>query len=190
MICSECNIRSRIGTKALVCLVAISVAIMVSCKGPSVSTSVSPLVTISTPASIISPLDSPTGGSSDEEPTASPQVVPDPSVAAMTGQIISTPTSQPVANTLVRLAKVFWDEQHKDGAYVLNTANSPTTLTDDNGFFVFENLEPADYVMVIGEMPRDHIVSNSDGSAKVVMTERGKVADVGKIFVAFSTEGP
>lgn len=157
LMCSVCN---RMKTTTLIGLVLVlSIMSLVSCKNPlETGRAVSPL----TP----------------------PIVVPIPSMAAVTGQVVSASTSRPMANTTVRLARVFWNEQHTDGVYVLEGARSPSAITNDGGFFVFANLNPADYVLVVGDVFGDHvIVSNPDGSAKIFTAEENKVTDAGQIFV-------
>lgn len=120
-------------------------------------------------------------------PLVPPTIVPIPSMAAMTGQIVSSST-RPMANTTVRLARVFWNEQHTDGAYVLEGANSPSTITNDDGFFVFASLSPADYVLIVGDVFGDHVVvSKPDGSARVFTVKENEVTDVGRIFVDLPT---
>lgn len=131
-----------------------------------------------------SPLMVPTESGSD----ASDQVGPLLSAPALTGRLVSVSTSRPLANVPVHLARVFWNEEGTDGAYILNTAQSPSAATASDGFFAFEDLDPHDYVLVVGEMPTDNvIVSNPDGSARTFTVERGAVTDIGKIRVDLST---
>ena len=53
------------------------------------------------------------------------------------------------------------------------------------GVFSHENIEPADYVVVVGEVIGIHeIISNSDGSAKIYTAEEGQIIDVGIIRVS------
>lgn len=150
---------------------------LASCKNPLQNTTVSPIVTPSVePGRALSPLVSPT-------------VVPIPLMAAMTGQVVSSSTSRPMANTTVRLARVFWNEQHTDGVYVLEGANSPSAITNDDGFFAFVNLSPADYVLIVGDVFGDHvIVSKPDGSARVFTARENEVTDVGRILVDLPAE--
>jgi hypothetical protein len=87
-------------------------------------------------------------------------------------------------NTTVRLARIFWDEEHKDGAVVLEGARSPATVTDGNGYFVFLDLDPADYALIVGDIAGEHVrVSNPDESARIFTANQGEVTDVGQIFV-------
>ena len=185
------NVCNRAGIAVLICLVlTLPVVNLVSCRKPPPGTLPSPITTPSVElGSAVSPLVVPTEAPADKSPDVSRQVTPMPSMAAMTGQIISTSTSQPMASTVVRLARVFWNEQHTDGAFVLEGARSPATVADDSGFFVFENLNPADYVLVVGEVLGDHvIVSEPDGSARIFTAEEDKVTDVGQIFVDLLAE--
>ncbi|MEM4204409.1 MAG: hypothetical protein QXS54_10115 [Candidatus Methanomethylicaceae archaeon] len=123
-------------------------------------------------------------------PLATPQFLsPLPenvSDATLIGQLISLSQKGPLSNTVVRLARVFWDEEKKEGVYVLEGARSPSCITDENGFFVFLDLEPADYVMVIGDVYGKYmVVSDSDRRARIFTLEKGKITNIGQLQVEF-----
>jgi hypothetical protein len=170
----------RFKTTALA-LFLVLVLVLSSCHHSTLVTSTS---VITTPSVGTQSFDSPIATSTKSPADTYLQVTPLPSVAVMTGQIVSFSTGQPLTSMPVHLAKVFWNEENTDGAYVLNNAQSPSTATDSKGFFVFKNLEPADYVLVVGEIPEGNtIVSNPDGSAKVFVAKKGKITDLGKISI-------
>lgn len=133
-----------------------------------------------------SPLVSPTPVATD----TSDQPTPSLSTPALTGKLISVSTSRPLANTPVHLAEVFWNEDHTDGAFVLNTAQSPAAATNGDGFFSFNELSPADYVLVVGDTPGDNvIVSNTDGTARVYTVQDDKVTNIGQVAVELPAHG-
>lgn len=104
----------------------------------------------------------------------------------LVGRLISISDNAPLGNTVVRLAKVFWNEEHSEGVYVLEGARSPSCITDDKGTFIFAGIGPGDYVMIVGDVYGHHIiVSNVDGSARIFSLEEGNVLDVGQLQVAF-----
>jgi hypothetical protein len=109
-----------------------------------------------------------------------------PSKTAVVGKVNTSFTGKvkPLANTAVRLAKVFWNSDQSDGAYVLEGGTSPSTITNKNGEFVFENIEPADYVVVVGNAEGDfEIISAADGKAKIFKAEPDKILDIGTLDV-------
>ena len=113
--------------------------------------------------------------------------------AAIVGQAVSTLTNPPIplAATIVRLAQVFWNEGHSDGAYVLEGARSPSTISDDNGFFAFANISPGDYVVVIGDVNGQYeIVSDANAKAIIYTVAADSTLDVGTLAAAISTQGP
>ncbi len=126
------------------------------------------------------------------ETTPSPQptpITPNASEAIIIGKVISTQNSnsQPLTNTEVRLAQVFWDADSSRGAFVIEGGSSPTTISDNNGSFVFRNLEPNDYVLVVGDLYGQHVIlSNDDGSAQTFTAVIGEVNDIGNIGVDLS----
>lgn len=118
-------------------------------------------------------------------PTAVPTIVVAENKSAITGYVISMITKKALNDTPVRLARVFWDAERKEGAYVLDGANSPSTLTQIDGRFVIENIDPGDYVIVVGDVfSTSYIVSKPDGKAEVYMAVEGEVLDVDILQVA------
>ena len=135
-----------------------------------------------------------TACSSTTESTTSPavqeamdQIELEPGKAAIVGQVVTNASGEPVLlpDTVVRLAKVFWNEENSDGAFVLEGGSSPSDITDEKGVFTHINIDPADYVVVVGEVIGTHeIISNSDGSAQIFAVEEGQILDVGIIRVS------
>ena len=88
-------------------------------------------------------------------------------------------------NIGIRLAMVIWNEDKSDGKFILEGATSPGTFTEDDGSFALVNIDPGDYVLVVGDVFQDHvIISNPDGSAVVYTADEGEVTDIGVITVS------
>jgi hypothetical protein len=139
---------------------------------PKLNPSVSPISPIQTPVA---------GPISRSTPLANK--------SALTGKVISSLalTRQPLANVVVRLAKVYWNAEKSDGAFALDGANSPSTITNESGEFFFANIDPTDYVVVVGDVQvSSAIVSKNDGSAKIFSTNSGQVLDVGTLEVPYA----
>lgn len=93
----------------------------------------------------------------------------------------------PLGNTIVRLAEVYRaDDNSEEGAYILDTAFSPGAITDEKGFFMIQNIEPAEYVIVVGDIENNNyeIISQENGRPKVWSTIKDEVLDVGKLIVS------
>ena len=112
------------------------------------------------------------------------QIKVKPDKGAMVGQVFSITMEKPLSNMVVRLAQVFWNEDKSEGAYVLEGATSPGDDTDDEGIFVFNDLSPADYVIVVGDIMGDYeIISEADGKAKIYTIEAGSILQVEQLKV-------
>ena len=113
-------------------------------------------------------------------------LTPAPAQSAVVGQAINDLNQQPqlLRNTIVKLAGVVWNADKTDGAYFLDAAFSPSTITDANGVFVFDNLKPGDYIIVIGDPFGAYaIVTEASGKAKVFTADKDQVLNVGKVTV-------
>jgi hypothetical protein len=114
-------------------------------------------------------------------------------MAAIVGRAVSTLVDPPIplGRTIVRLAKVFWNEDHSDGAYVLEGATSPSTVTDNDGFFAFANIAPGDYVVVVGNVNAQYqIISDPDGKPIIHTVAADSTLDVGTLSAPISTQSP
>lgn len=109
--------------------------------------------------------------------------------SALVGQLESTggTPSVPIANTVVRLAQVYWNDDRSEGAFVLEGATSPSTITNERGEFILNDIPPGDYVIVVGEVLGYHIiVSERNGKAMVVSVKAGEVTHIGNLRVPYS----
>jgi hypothetical protein len=115
----------------------------------------------------------------------------EPGKSVITGRVYSLTRNEPLGFTIVRLAEVFRttsDGQvlEDDGAFVLDGARSPAAATNEQGYFVFANVEPREYVLVIGEAEGvNAAVTEQSGKAKVWMATAGQVLDIGEVRVNF-----
>lgn len=129
-------------------------------------------------------------GCSNQAPDVQVQV-PRPSVASPTagkvnivGQVLGTGSQTPIKNTPVYLAQVYTDEASKQSAYALNLASSPATISDENGFFTFTDVDPNPYVIIVGDYYGENdVVKESNGDARVYQLKAGEVVDVAAVQV-------
>ncbi len=143
----------------------------------------------------MSPLSTATVGSvqtleESTNPIEPPSVTPEPGTAVVIGQAVLAKTgdSAQLVGMPVRLAQVFWNADKSDGAFVLEGATSPSTLIQEDGSFVFLNVLPADYVIVVGDpFGQNAIITEPDGKARVITVEAGKTFDVGKLEVTLKS---
>ncbi len=67
-------------------------------------------------------------------------------------------------------------------AIVLDTSSSPGAKTDENGFFCTSDIEPGDFVLVIGSPEVAYEIYSEDGTGAVVFTAlSGKILDFGTV---------
>lgn len=112
------------------------------------------------------------------DPTAP---APKSGTTAVTGRVLSSKTGLPLVEEPVRLAEVFYD----DGVplFLLDAAFSPAALSDANGYFAFNDVEPKEYVVTVGEFYSTWVPYKEGGEAKVFKLEADQVVDVGEIKV-------
>ena len=112
--------------------------------------------------------------------------------AAVMGQLFSSKTNAPLANTVVRFAEVYYadDAQAKQktgGVYALDNAFSPSAISDSQGFFTFTDIDARDYVLLVGDIFGAWALALDDTHEKpnVWTAEERSITDIGKIYVDF-----
>jgi hypothetical protein len=121
----------------------------------------------------------------DAAPLATPvPTQPDPAKATLTGVVLSRKEngSKALAGTAVRLARVYWNADKTDGAFVLEGATSPSTGSKDDGSFMLTDVPPGDYVIVVGDPEaRNSIVQEPTGRARIITLQPGQTLDIGNL---------
>src|SRR3989337_20516 len=118
--------------------------------------------------------------------TPSSEIIISPNKTAIVGRMISSASSKPLplSNIAVRLAKMFWNEDRTEGVFVLEGATSPGDITDEQGYFSIIDIEPGEYVIVVGEaIGNNEIITETSGKAKIFIAEKDTVLDVGTLEV-------
>jgi hypothetical protein len=138
------------------------------------------------PESPLSPL-------APESPLASPGTLIQSDFSSLRGRLISKITGQPLVNAVVRLAEVYCPEgtvpedKETDCFWALSNAFSPSTFSDANGYFQFDNVEARDWVVIIGDMMTIYtFVSRGEQEKPIVWTTSpGQVLDIGQHEVSY-----
>lgn len=172
----------RVMLKTSVWLISMLLLFLAGCV--PLSTQVSPL-----PLTVEDPVGTPSTSEPADAALASQTPQANLATATVIGTVISTSTKDAAAlvGMPVRLARVFWNEDKSDGAFVLEGATSPSALIAEDGSFTLSNVPPADYVIVVGDpMGSNVIISEADGKARVITLAAGEVFDIGQLEVALN----
>lgn len=114
-------------------------------------------------------------------PSPTPLFTPEPGRATVIGRVISL-SSQPVLQVPVWLAEVV--RQGEEGVYVLDSRSSPGAYADDKGFFVIPNINPGEYVIIVGDPEGSYeIITEPSGRARVWNIPPNQIFDIGELKV-------
>lgn len=116
--------------------------------------------------------------------TATPvPVEPESGKALVVGRILSLQSGEPLTDTIVMMAEVF--RQGEAGAYVLDAARSPSTFTDGEGNFVIANVDPGEYVIIIGDPYQEPTIIEDEATQKAATWQvvADQVLDVADLVV-------
>jgi len=147
--------------------------ILLGCHRPLVLTN-SPLNTPSRSQNFTSPLSIPTFAT-----------LPYPSVESATviGKIVrALPTGrEPLANTKILLANVIRSENGKPIMAAASEETSPTAVTGEDGSFVFTNVIPGTYGIVIITPIGSFLLQDGKGNDFLFNVQAGMILDLGEI---------
>ena len=103
--------------------------------------------------------------------------------ATITGFLRSEKTNTPVVNVPIFLAEVYYEGGQ--GAFVLDGAFSPSTVSDSEGRFVFVDVPSGEYVVVVGnpEVTDYEIILDDTGKARIWTANPGEILDLEEIRV-------
>jgi hypothetical protein len=121
-----------------------------------------------------------------ESPLPTPVAVTAKDTGVFIGKVVSKklPGNPPMADTIVRLGNIFWNEDHTDGNFVIDGANSPGAYTAQDGTFVIANLPPGEYMVVVGDLIGiNEVIKTPEGPTKVFTAEAGKLTNLGTLEV-------
>jgi hypothetical protein len=119
-----------------------------------------------------------------EEPvlmaTSGPIPAPEENSGIVTGFLLIQ--GKPVVDVSVYLADLLKDDQGNDSIASYDRANSPRAFTDIEGKFVFANIEPKKYGLILDVVLNSYLLSHPKGSGPIFITvEAGKIVDLGKL---------
>lgn len=104
--------------------------------------------------------------------------------AAITGYIVRGKKSEPMVGMVIRLGEVIWNDDKTDGSFIIDGANSPSTITDEQGFFILNNLDENDYVLILGnleESPTVVVQKDNKEKAEIFSPKLNKDLFVGNL---------
>ena len=163
------------------------------------------------------PVAQPSGDASypapEAEATATLPPYPSPEEQALPGEAIASPkgtpvagkghaqgmiinrgpdhTTEPLGNRILYLAQMLPNTDGAPSGIVRVDENSaPMTVTDGDGRFVFENVEPGYYALAI-KIPRDLLLARdvNNGEDVLIEVKAGEAVAIGVIIVSLGGEG-
>jgi len=119
---------------------------------------------------------------------ATPLPTPKKGTAIVTGTMIDKAGKKPLGDQLVRLSKIYGEG--KDAIYVYNESSDPGTYTAETGFFVFTDVNPGSYAVILIDNNGNYspIIENADKIITVDAVE-DKVISMGDITVDLESSG-
>ena len=170
------------------CMIMAMAILLVACTPSDVEPDATAIETpFTSPLNVQNPFVSPL-----QEPVITNDSSIDDGRAVVKGRLWSSITNQPITNAVVRLAEIYYgtkeqEEQKTGGVFALDNAFSPSTFSDDQGYFTFTDVEARDYVVLVGDVLGDWALGLDDSKEKpkVWTAVEQSVTDIGEIYLDY-----
>jgi hypothetical protein len=134
-------------------------------------------------------------GAACSTPSATPPAMPSPTPTLapgkgmVIGRVVSQGTGRPISQQRIWLAEVY--REGGPGAYILDTSLSPFGFSDQTGQFVIANVNPKEYVIVIGDPFSDYsVIVDDTGNTKAWSIPADQMINTGDLAVDFGFLSP
>jgi hypothetical protein len=97
-----------------------------------------------------------------------PEITPDPSMATVEGVLLYN--SKPIPGAILYLSEVVRSEDGEAGVVAFERSAPTKTFTTTEGEFVFYNIPPGEYGLVIDVIAASYLLSYPDGSEEILVT--------------------
>ena len=109
---------------------------------------------------------------------------PKADLGVITGKVIESGTKEVyLAPTLILGELTFADNPDAPPLVGFSEKTDPIGIQDQSGKFVFEDIKPGKYSIVVWTPMSQTLISDADGNTLFVTVEAGKVTDLGNVFV-------
>ena len=105
--------------------------------------------------------------------------------AGLLGKLVNE-NELPVRGEVIKLAKVVWNEEKTSAGFVIDGANSPSVISEEDGFFAFMNVDPGEYVIVVRNIEINPIViprAPGSNEAAIFTIQSDQILDVSIIKI-------
>lgn len=117
--------------------------------------------------------------------SATIKTIPTPSTnkAVITGVLLEgTEELEPASSAILYLADIVNSTDGRKAAASFDRASSPNTQTDAHGRFVFSEVDPGEYSLVLDRVYNSFLLHDPDGEGDLLFTaEAGEILDLGKL---------
>lgn len=113
------------------------------------------------------------------------EITPSADAGVVSGILLldSGEEAEPVSSTILSLAEVLTDSQGRERAASYDRINSPATTTDEQGRFVFTNIPPGTYGLVLDTVMNSYLLLQPGTQRAMTITvEAGEIVDLGELI--------
>jgi hypothetical protein len=117
------------------------------------------------------------------EPIVTPSITPtqDQSKGSLKGRLLLN--NQPVSDVILSLAEVIRDSSGREMVVSYDPSSSPTTNTDSQGYFVFVNILPSKYGLILDTVIKSYLLHypEEEDTQILVTVDKGQELDLGDL---------
>jgi hypothetical protein len=111
--------------------------------------------------------------------------VPEPSsdsLGTVTGiVVIEAEDDSPVQEALLYLGRIIMLDSGQPGMSALNKQTAPHTQTNMAGQFIFSDIEPGNYTLILDRITDSFVLNQPGGGDLIIPVEAGQITDLGEL---------
>lgn len=121
---------------------------------------------------------------SNETYITQPTKTINPTSGTITGRllILNSEKKTPINDEILYLAEVIFDNEGKSSFASFDRINSPRTTTDSEGKFIFENIKPGKYGLVLDVITASYLLLKPGTTEPIIIeVTGGDIIDLGEL---------
>ncbi len=89
--------------------------------------------------------------------------------------------SKPIGGIILYLGEILTFSNGLPGVAAVDKQTAPSAMSSGVGQFVFENVEPGEYVLIIDKITQMFVLNNPGGGNMIIDVRPNKITDVGEL---------
>ncbi len=110
--------------------------------------------------------------------------LPEDGFSTLTGQLMLLDIdgdSKPIHGIILYLGEIITLSNGSPGMAAVDKQTAPSTISSGVGQFLFEDVEPGEYVLIVDQIAQTFILNNPGGGDMIIDVQPNQITDIGEL---------